>query len=388
MGPLKIKSPGHLEVLLLMVGVGVLTNLLHTQKPEDTFYVYELGILERAYKEWTRVFPTIRPFYAVKCNPDPRIVNVLANLGSSFDCASPAEIDLVLGMGVEQERIIYANPCKRRQEIAHSKNLNIKLTTFDSVCELEKLAESQWSQVVLRIRADDPEARCNLGIKYGAEKNEWPGLMARCRSLGLELVGISFHVGSMAKNPSAFKNGILLAMEAIELSKDFGFDPTLVDIGGGFSSTNVFDLGPVPEQINETISKLDPKIKFIAEPGRYFVEHMATLVTPVMGVKGTGVTVSESLYGAFNCVLFDHAEPLPGFFLDKFGNKIESHQVPKVLFGSTCDGGDIISKQISLPESLKEGDWIVWPRMGAYTSAATTRFNGIPFNERPMLVTH
>jgi ornithine decarboxylase len=368
-----------------MVGVGVLTNLFLTQKPEDTFYVYELGILERAYKEWTRVFPTIRPFYAVKCNPDPRIVNVLATLGSSFDCASPAEIDLVLGMGVEQERIIYANPCKRRQEIAHAKNLNIKLTTFDSVCELEKLAEDQWGQVVLRIRADDPEARCNLGIKYGAEKNEWAGLMARCQSLGLELVGVSFHVGSMAKNPVAFKNGILLAMEAIELSKEYGFDPRLVDIGGGFSSTNVFDLGPVPEQINETIANLDPKIKFIAEPGRYFVEHMATLVTPVMGVKGTGVTVSESLYGAFNCVLFDHAEPVPGFFIDQFGNKIEGPQVPRTLFGSTCDGGDIISKQISLPESLKEGDWIVWPRMGAYTSAATTRFNGIPFNERLVL---
>jgi hypothetical protein len=70
---LEIKSPEDLEVLLLMVGVGVLANLLHTHKPEDTFYVYELGILERAYKEWTRVFPTIRPFYAVKpplpCHP-------------------------------------------------------------------------------------------------------------------------------------------------------------------------------------------------------------------------------------------------------------------------------------------------------------------------------
>jgi len=370
-----------------MVGVGDLKDLLLSQKPEDTFYVYELGILERAYKEWLRVFPTIQPFYAVKCNPDPRIVKVLANLGSSFDCASPAEIDLVLGMGVEQERIIYANPCKRRQEIAHAKNLNIRLTTFDSECELEKLAEGGWHQVILRIRADDPEARCNLGIKYGAEKHEWAGLMARCHSLGLELVGISFHVGSMAKNPVAFKNGIVLAMEAIELSKEFGFDPTLVDIGGGFSSTNVFDLGPVPEQINETISNLDPKFTFIAEPGRYMVEHMATLVTPVMGVKGTGVTVSESLYGAFNCVLFDHAEPVPGFFLDKFGNEIEGPRVPRTLFGSTCDGGDIISKQISLPETFGEGDWIVWPRMGAYTSAATTRFNGIPFNERPMFVT-
>ena len=368
-----------------MVGGRDLTDLVRQHKPEDTFYVYELGILQRAYQEWLRVFPTIQPFYAVKCNPDPRIVETLANLGSSFDCASPAEIDLVLGMGVGQERIIYANPCKRRQEIAHAKNLNIKLTTFDSVCELEKLAEGGWHQVVLRIRADDPEARCNLGIKYGAEKHEWAGLMARCQTLGLEIVGISFHVGSMAKNPSAFKNGIMLAMEAVDLSKNFNFDPKLIDIGGGFSSTNVFDLGPVPDQINETISNLDPKFKFIAEPGRYMVEHMATLVTPVMGVKGGGVTISESLYGAFNCVLFDHAEPVPGFFIDQFGNEIETQRVPRLLFGSTCDGGDIISKQISLPETLTEGDWIVWPRMGAYTSAATTRFNGIPFNEREVL---
>jgi ornithine decarboxylase len=78
---------------------------------------------------------------------------------------------------------------------------------------------------------------------------------------------------------------------------------------------------------------------------------------------------------------------VPGFFTDdQFLNEIKSQQVPRILFGSTCDGGDIISKQIQLPETLSEGDWIVWPRMGAYTSAATTRFNGIPFNERPVFV--
>ena len=364
-----------------MVGVGVLTELLLSQKPEDTFYVYELGILERAYKEWTRVFPTIRPFYAVKCNPDPKVVETLAALGSSFDCASPAEIDLVLGMGVEQERIIYANPCKRPQDILHAKTLNIARTTFDSVSELKKLAKAGWQDVVLRIRSDDPDARCNLGIKYGAEKWEWPTLFRECSNLGLKLVGISFHVGSMAKNPVAFKNGILLAIEAAVMSREWNFDPKLIDIGGGFSSTNVFDLGPVPEQINETIQKF-PEFTFIAEPGRYMVEHMATLVTPVMGVKGTGITISESLYGAFNCVLFDHAEPLPGGYLMAEPGGL----IPRVVFGSTCDGGDLISKKLMLPWNLAEGDWIVWPRMGAYTSAATTRFNGIPFNERRVFV--
>jgi ornithine decarboxylase len=359
-----------------MVGVGVLAELLLLQKPEDTFYVYELGILERAYKEWMRVFPTIRPFYAVKCNPDPKIVETLAALGSSFDCASPAEIDLVSGMGVEQDRIIYANPCKRPQDILHAKNLNIQLTTFDSISELKKLAKAGWHDVILRIRSDDPEARCNLGIKYGAEKWDWPALFTECNNLGLKLVGISFHVGSMAKNPEAFKNGILLAVEAATMSRDWNFDPKLIDIGGGFSSTNVF-----PEKINETIRNF-PEFTFIAEPGRYMVEHMATLVTPVIGIKGTGVTISESLYGAFNCVLFDHAEPLPGGYL----MKEEGSSVPRILFGSTCDGGDLISKKIMVPENLTEEDWIIWPRMGAYTSAATTRFNGIPFNERLVFV--
>ena len=365
-----------------MVGVEVLQNLFRTQKPEDTFYVYELGILERAYKEWTRVFPTIRPFYAVKCNPDPRIVETLANLGSSFDCASPAEIDLVLGMGVEQERIIYANPCKRRQDIAHAKNLNIKLTTFDSVCELEKLAEGGWSQVILRVRADDPDARCNLGIKYGAERDAWRHLIYKCRQLDLDLVGISFHVGSMAKNPAAFRYGILEAMDAVSMAKTYGFDPKLIDIGGGFSGK---DLGPIPEQINETIREY-PDFTFIAEPGRYMVEYVATLFTPVMGMKGTGVTVSESLYGAFNCVLFDHADPGPSEFFTEDGELITGPKAPRIVFGSTCDGGDIICKKVWLPLEIKEGSWIAWPRMGAYTSAATTRFNGIPFNERKVIL--
>ena len=255
------------------------------------------------------------------------------------------------------------------------------MTTFDSVSELKKLAKAGWQDVVLRIRADDPEARCNLGIKYGAEKWEWPTLFRECSNLGLKLVGISFHVGSMAKNPVAFRKGILVAIEAATMSREWNFDPKLIDIGGGFSSTNVFDLGPVPEQINETIEKF-PGFTFIAEPGRYMVEHMATLVTPVMGVKGTGITISESLYGAFNCVLFDHAEPLPGGYL----MKEQGDLIPRVVFGSTCDGGDLISKKLMLPWNLAEGDWIVWPRMGAYTSAATTRFNGIPFNERLVIV--
>jgi ornithine decarboxylase len=361
-----------------MVGVEVLSNLLHTHKPEDSFYVYELETLKRAYKEWTRVFPTIRPFYAVKCNPDERIVATLASLGAGFDCASPTEIDLVLGLGVSTDRIIYANPCKRMSDIEHARKKNINLTTFDSVCELQKIAwKFPESKVVIRIRADDPDARCNLGIKYGAEEKDWENLLNWASRLQLDVVGVSFHVGSMAKNASAFCEGIARAKKISDMAENFGFKIRILDIGGGFSSTNVFDLGPVPDTINRAIiENFGNEIEVIAEPGRYFVEHVGTLVTDVMGTKPTGITISESLYGAFNCKLFDHAEP--DFYFLNLKGKLE----PKIIFGSTCDGGDLICKEALVPSDIGVGSWVVWPRMGAYTSAATTCFNGIPFNNR------
>jgi ornithine decarboxylase len=246
------------------------------------------------------------------------------------------------------------------------------------VCELQKISlVFPESEVILRIRADDPEARCNLGIKYGAEEADWEKLIVTCSRLHLNLTGVSFHVGSMAKNAQAFCDGLALARKACLLAENHGFKPRLIDIGGGFSSSNIFDLGPVPSAIKTKMGEyFNDDFEFIAEPGRYFAEHIVTLVTPVIGMKGDGITISESLYGAFNCVIFDHATP-ECIFHEPYG-EYEN----KMIFGSTCDGGDIISKDVLVPSKVGVGDWIIWPRMGAYTSAATTRFNGMDFNNR------
>ena len=101
----------------------------------------DLNQINKAYEEWTREFPTIRPFYAVKCNPDSRIVKRLSELGSGFDCASPAEIDLVIEAGVDPRDIIYANPVKRATDIRYAWSRGVAVTTFDSDYELQKLYE-------------------------------------------------------------------------------------------------------------------------------------------------------------------------------------------------------------------------------------------------------
>jgi ornithine decarboxylase len=344
-----------------------------------THYIFDLEVARKAYKTWERLFPKVTPYYAVKCNPDHLLIHTLAELGARFDCASPAEIDLVERFGTKN--IIYANPCKRTTDIVYAEKKRIIRTTFDSICELEKMAQyAPTMELVLRIRADDPTAVCTLGNKYGAGEYDWDILALRARQLGLDITGVSFHIGSGARSVRAYADAIYTASRAFDTLRENGFNPQLIDIGGGFSSS--MDLEEAAMYIHDALKDtgLD-KYEVIAEPGRYFAEQIATLYTPVIGVKPGAVTIDESLYGAFNCILMDHAEPEPDIDPDE-----ETESV--TLFGSTCDGADIISKNIQLPMSLKLGDMLKWKNMGAYTMAATTHFNGIPFDQREIRYIH
>lgn len=334
-----------------------------------THYVIDFQKVRDAYTLWNTLLPRVTPYYAIKCNPDPKIIETLARLGAGFDCASPSELDKA-----PPGKIIYANPCKRPVDIQYAARRGITRTTFDSVCELEKMAQdAPTMELVLRIRADDPTAVCTLGNKYGAGESDWEDLTVRAKELGLRIIGISFHVGSGARSARAYADAVYTASRAFDMLREHGFDPHLIDIGGGFSLDLIEEAA---EYIRDALYETGlEQYEVIAEPGRYFVEHAVTLVTPVIGTKPGAVTIDESLYGAFNCILMDHAEPEPDIDPTE-----ELEEV--TLFGSTCDGADVIKRRIELPVRLKVGDWITWPRMGAYTMAATTNFNGIPFNQR------
>lgn len=78
-------------------------------------------------------------FSAIKCNDSAGIVQLLANLGVSFDCASKREIGHVLDLGVSPDRIIYANPCKMASHIRYAAKFGVNLMTFDNELELFKV---------------------------------------------------------------------------------------------------------------------------------------------------------------------------------------------------------------------------------------------------------
>ena len=181
----------------------------------------------------------MEPFYAVKRNPDPVIVRTLAILGANFDCASRAEIRLVKQVSQDlsrQPEIIYANPCKARSHMIEAVCKGVNLVTFDNAMEVAKCAAvSKKIKLVMRIVTDDKGSVCRLSSKFGAHRHMWRTNLAAAKKHGLEVVGVSFHVGSGCRDASRYELALRDAKEIFTFAKEeFGFDMNIVDIGGGF----------------------------------------------------------------------------------------------------------------------------------------------------------
>lgn len=150
----------------------------------------------RPHCNWRCLEPSANITKAVKCNPDPNLLGLLAQLGSGFDCASIAEMHLALATGVRSKDIIFANPCKAPSALAFAAREGLTTTTFDNHSELEKIKILMPNaRLLLRIYANDPTALVPLGDKFGATRCSVASLLHKAHALGLNVVGISFHVG-------------------------------------------------------------------------------------------------------------------------------------------------------------------------------------------------
>lgn len=368
----------------------------HRQEdPNGAFYVVDLGEVTRQYEKWNKNLPRAKPFYAVKCNNDDSIVQHLVDMGSSFDCASTAEMEQCLSKGVAPDDIIYANPCKQRSHIEYAARHGVKKMTFDNEPELRKIHEIYpEAECVLRVSVDSSLALCNLGLKFGASLTNAPALMATARSLGLNVTGISFHVGSGCFDVRAYSNAVKVAKEAFEIGAQHGFKFSLLDLGGGFPGhpNDALRFEDVAAEVNSALDTYFnpqefPDLQIIGEPGRYMVAASHTLAVnifakrPVETPEGKKMMyyVNDGVYGSFNCLIFDHATVTPQVLAR--GGKLafaEESSVPCSIWGPTCDSMDCISKETKTLPELSVGDWLYFENMGAYTLAAASTFNGIP----------
>src|SRR3990167_552837 len=150
-------------------------NLLDTIKhyatkqgdDEEAFIVANMGTVIRQFTQWNSLLPRIRPYFAIKCNPDPLVMTVLHRLGCGFDCASQNEIEKALKIGVGPSDIIFANPCKMNSMIRHARERKVDVMTFDTANELSKIKSYHpEAKLVLRIATDDKDSGSQLSKKF------------------------------------------------------------------------------------------------------------------------------------------------------------------------------------------------------------------------------
>jgi ornithine decarboxylase len=344
--------------------------------------------LETQINLWRKQLPTIVPHYAVKCNNDPVLMQWMTEIypDIGFDCASDREITEVLPI-CNPEKIVYAQPCKKAEDIRIAQARGISRTVADSVEEVEKLAEAGWSgEVLVRLLVADQGSKQPFSKKFGAPHAWLPKMYDAAKSLNINMVGFSFHVGSECEIPKQYRNAIIDCKIAQEQASKYGFDLKVMDIGGGFLP-NRTSFEDVANEIRlAKVNHLpDAKIEWIAEPGRFLAGPTHTLYTTVIGKKPVWpepeiisdpewrVTIDESVYGCFSNIPFDHQKPV----LERLRKAIHGERrTQTIIFGRTCDSGDCIGTMPML--DVKVGDVLVVRNMGAYTTVTASEFNGFP----------
>lgn len=308
------------------------------------------------------------------------MIRRLAAEGVNFDCASPNEIDLVLSQGVPPSRIIFANPCKARRAIRYARKRCVSLMTFDSQAELGKIAEEFPSaQLVLRLLADDETAVCRLGLKFGASMLESCDLLEVARHLELNVVGVSFHVGSGAKDVGAFERAIVDARKIWNHAQGRFPNMHLLDIGGGFTSATLRAMAPsISAALDNSFGDLE--VEIISEPGRFFAEGAFTVGCSVIAqrtvkegdMSSSMLYLNDGVYGLFGNCTYEAAQYIPRllrrgstfFPSDDPWSAEPKSDVKHTIWGPTCDSADCINKSCQLPFSPTVGDCLYFPSMG------------------------
>jgi ornithine decarboxylase len=363
-------------------------KFLKRRREEGPCLVVDLEVIRENYLTFAKTLPDTRVFYAVKANPAPEILKLLVELGSSFDAASPGEIEMVLAAGATADRISFGNTIKKERDIAHAYELGVRLFAVDSEVEVDKIARAApGSKVFCRILCDGSGAEWPLSRKFGCVPEMAPSILEHAHRLGLIAHGISFHVGSQQNNVKAWDKALASAATIFNEMSERGLLLTMVNLGGGFPARYLKNV-PRVEIYGKSIFRALRKHfgnripETIIEPGRGLVGDAGIIEAEVVLIsKKSADDPVRWVYldvGKFHGLAetIDEMIRYP-IRTPRDGNKV----APCVIAGPTCDSVDVLYEKepYMLPVSLEIGDKVLIEAAGAYTVMySSIGFNGYP----------
>jgi ornithine decarboxylase len=339
--------------------------------------------------------PGVDLHWAVKSAPHNVVIQSMLDLGVRFDVASANEMQKVIECGAHDGEMLLSHPVKSRATWASMVESPPFAVVIDSFDELKLLARHRISHaggttpvLLARIKTESSNrVKDDLSHKWGASPDLACRLLRAAHRLGFRRLGLGFHVGTQATDPSLWGEAVAICEEVRRRMWRHGLEVRFVDLGGGFPSEDYaaragIELRTLLAEVNKVIEPLRGHTVFLAEPGRALVADAAVLVMSVINVRTDGgqlrVIVDDHLYGSLSGQVFD-ARQFDFTVLRPDGRVRRDNLAVSSLFGATCDSIDELKRSDGqawqLPRSVKTGDLIVCPGMGAYS--AGWAFNGL-----------
>lgn len=372
---------------------------LHTQMPQKMqdflngntptpFVVMDLDIIRKTYIRTQELYKTADIFYAVKANADIPVLEILRDLGASFDVASLGEIKRVLSLGTCPTKLSYGNTVKKASEIKQAYNLGIRMFAFDCMDELQKIAKNApEAQVFCRILVNCDGAEWPLSRKFGCDPAYGVKLLKTAQHLGLNPVGISIHVGSQQMTLQAWDDALKHVTSVWGDATAHGIPLDFINLGGGMCSQYDKDIIDAPTYANGIMASLhthfgDAIPKLILEPGRSMVGDAGVMKTEIITIADkTGQDTVPWVYidaGILNGLFEALGEAIRYQIISdaqRHGKVLDT--IAYTLAGPSCDTADIMYNTIHLPKNIVSGDALYILSTGAYTSSyACAWFNG------------
>jgi ornithine decarboxylase len=361
-------------------------EFLRNRRDDGPCLIVDLAVVRENYETFARALPDSRVFYAVKANPAPELLALLVSLGSCFDTASVAEIEMVLAAGATPDRISFGNTIKKERDIARAYELGVRLFAVDCKAEVDKIARAApGARIFCRFLFSCAGAEWPLSRKFGCDPAMAVDVLEHAHRCGLEAYGVSFHVGSQQRRPQAWDDALKSASAIFRACGERGLNLSMVNLGGGFPAKYLKEV-PAVETYGRSIFRALRKHfgnripETIIEPGRGLVGNAGIIEAEV-------VLISKKSDG----------DDVRWVYLDigKFGGLAETMDesirypirtprdgdpvAPCVIAGPTCDSADVLyeKKPYELPISLEIGDKVLIDGAGAYTATyAAVAFNG------------
>ena len=355
-------------------------DLVNTLRPESPVYCVRPNSVKKSVEFFKNNFPG-KILYAVKTNPDEKIIKIIINSGiENFDVASINEVKLIRKID-SKAKVYFMHTVKSRESIKEAYHqYNVKDFALDTKDELLKILESTNNakdlNLYVRVSISNEHAEIDLSRKFGASPSEALGLLRLCKEHGKK-VGLSFHVGSQCMHKISFSKGIADIGKIIKKTK---IVPDVINVGGGFPAIYP-DLTPEPlenylQEIKEALKnlKLEKMPEIFCEPGRSIVAESGSTIVKVLLKKKQKLYINDGTYGS----LFDAGVPnfvLPTKMITN-GRVVSKKLTAFNFYGPTCDSLDYMKGPFMLPNNIKEGDYIEVGQLGAYGTTFRTKFNG------------